>query len=167
LVPGRAGVLALGKAVGEFFKKLNRTAEKAWLRNLLALFGRRELQVYHRDYYADVEEKLQDFAATGKDFLFWHAPAVMIIGTTPGASCPKEDALMATQNILLGAHSMGLGTCPIGYAVAAMNRDRSIQAKMGMAASETVHAVVTVGYPDEKWRGLADRKMVTPRVFQG
>ncbi len=167
LVPSRSGVLALGKAVGAFFEKLNKTVEKAWLRNLLALFGRREFQVYHRDYYTEIKEKLREFATAGKDFLFWHAPAVIVIGTTPGASCPKEDALMATQNILLGAHSMGLGTCPIGFAVAAMNRDRSIQVKMGMAADEVVHAVVTVGYPDEKWRGLADRKKVTPRIFQG
>jgi nitroreductase/NAD-dependent dihydropyrimidine dehydrogenase PreA subunit len=167
LVPSRHGVLSLGKAVGAFFEKLNKTAEKAWLRNLLALFGRRELQAYYRDYYPDVKEKLQDFATAGKDFLFWHAPAVIIIGTTPGASCPREDALMATQNILLGAHSMGLGTCPIRFAVAAMKRDRSIQVKMGMAADETVHAVVTVGYPDEKWRGLADRKKVIPRIFRG
>ncbi len=166
LVPSHHGVLFLGKAVGAFFEKLNRTAEKAWLRNLMAFFGRRELQVYHRDYYADIKDKLREFDTAGKDFLFWHAPAVMIIGTTPGASCPKEDALMATQNILLGAHSMGLGTCPIGFAVAAMNRDHSIQVKMGMTADETVQAVVTVGYPDEKWRELADRKKVTPRIFR-
>ncbi len=167
LVPSRPGVLSLAKAVGAFFKKLNKTAEKVWLRNLLALFGRRELRVYHRDYYSDIKEKIREFETDGRDFLFWNAPAVMIIGTTPGSSCPKEDALMAAQNILLGAHSMGLGTCPIGFAVAAMNRDRSIQVNLGMAASETVHAVLTVGYPDEKWQGLAGRKKVTPRIFQG
>ncbi|MCP3951627.1 MAG: nitroreductase [Desulfobacterales bacterium] len=167
LLPSPSAVLSLGRTVGEFFRKLNKTAGKAWLRTLLALFGRLELQRYHRDYHADIEEKLREFDTAGKDFLFWHAPAVIIIGTTPGASCPKEDALMATQNILLGAHSMGLGTCPIGFAVAAMNRDRSIQVKMGMAADEIVHAVVAVGYPDEKWRGLADRKKVIPRVFHG
>jgi nitroreductase/NAD-dependent dihydropyrimidine dehydrogenase PreA subunit len=166
LLPSRADVLVLGKAVGEFFRKLNQTAEKAWLRNLLALCGRRELQDYHRDYYPDVKAKLLEFEATGKDFLFWHAPAVMIIGTTPGASCPKEDAMMAAQNILLGAHSMGLGTCPIGYAVAAMNRDRAIQMRLGIPADETVHAVLTIGYPDETWQGLTDRKKVTPRFFR-
>jgi len=167
LVPSPHGVLTLGKAIGNFFRKLNKTAEKAWLRNLLALFGRKELQRYYQDYYPAIKEKINDFDTAGKDFLFWHAPALIIIGTTPGASCPKEDALMATQNILLGAHSMGLGTCPIGYAVAAMNRDRSIQVKTGIGADETVHAVLTVGYPDEHWQKLAGRKKITPRIFQG
>ena len=166
LLPSRDAVVCLGQAVGAFFKKLNATAEKTWLRNLLALCGRRELRTYYRDYYPEVKAKLHQFETDGRDFLFWHAPAVMVIGTTPGASCPKEDALMAAQNILLGAHSMGLGTCPIGYAVAAMNRDRSIQTSLGMAAEETVQAVLTVGYPDERWHGLAGRKKVVPRIFR-
>jgi nitroreductase/NAD-dependent dihydropyrimidine dehydrogenase PreA subunit len=167
LVSSRDGVLALGKSIGNFFRKLNRTAEKWWLRNLLALFGRHELETYYHDAYLDVKEKINEFETTGQDFLFWGAPALIIIGTTPGASCPKEDALMAAQNILLGAHSMGLGTCLIGYAVAAMNRDLTIQAKAGMDSGETVHAVITVGYPDEKWCGLTDRKKVIPRIFHG
>ncbi len=164
LLPTRRAVLSLGKAIGGFFKKLNQTAEKQWLRNLLALIGRKELKTYYRDYYPDVRERLEEFETTGRDFLFWNAPALIIIGATPGASCPKEDALMAAQNILLGAHSMGLGTCMIGYAVAAMNRDRSIQVKLGMGANESVHAVLTVGYPDEHWQGLAERKKITPRI---
>jgi len=167
LVPSLQGVKVLGEAIGNFFRKLNRTAEKAWLRNLLALCGQKELQTYYRDYYPTVKEKISDFDTAGKDFLFWHAPALIIIAATPGASCPKEDALMAAQNILLGAHSMGLGTCPIGYAVAAMNKDSAIQALAGMGTAETVHAVLTVGYPDEKWQGLANRKKIDPRIFKG
>jgi nitroreductase/NAD-dependent dihydropyrimidine dehydrogenase PreA subunit len=167
LLPSRPAVMALGKKVGAFFRKLNATAEKAWLRNLLALCGRTELKAYYLNYYQEVKEKIHEFDTAGKDFLFWQAPAVVVIGTTPGATCPKEDALMAAQNILLGAHSMGLGTCPIGYAVAAMNRDRSIQTSIGMAAAETVHAVLTVGHPDETWHGLTNRKRVTPRIFEG
>lgn len=167
LVPTRPAVLELGKAVGAFFRKLNQTAANPLLRNLLALCGRGELKTYYLNYYQEVKEKILEFDTIGKDFLFWQAPALIIIATTPGASCPKEDALMAAQNILLGAHSLGLGTCPIGFAVAAMNRDRAIQAKIGMPAAESVHAVLTVGYPDETWQALADRKAVAPRIVGG
>ena len=167
LVPNRPAVLELGKAVGAFFRKLNQTAANPLLRNLLALCGRSELKTYYLNYYQEVKDKIVEFDTTGKDFLFWQAPAVIIIATTPGASCPQEDALMAAQNILLGAHSLGLGTCPIGFAVAAMNRDPSIQANIGMPADETVHAVLTVGYPDETWQGLAERKRVSPLIFSG
>ena len=101
LVPTRPAVLELGKAVGAFFRKLNQTAANPLLHNLLALCGRSELKTYYLNYYQEVKEKIAEFETTGKDFLFWQAPALIIIATTPGASCPKEDALMAAQNICL------------------------------------------------------------------
>jgi len=164
LVPTRPAVLELGKAVGAFFRKLNQTAANPLLRNRLALCGRGELKAYYHNSYQEVKDKILEFDTTGKDFLFWQAPALVIIATTPGASCPKEDALMAAQNILLGAHSLGLGTCPIGFAVAAMNRDHAIQTNIGLPPDERVQAVLTIGYPDETWQGLAARKPVAPRI---
>lgn len=77
------------------------------------------------------------------------------------------DALLATQNILLAAHSMGLGSCLIGYAVAAMKRDPSIQRSIGIPAEEEIHAVIALGYPDEVYQRVAGRKKVTPRYFEG
>ncbi len=52
----------------------------------------------------------------GKDLLFHGAPAAIIVASKEEASCPSEDSLLATQNILLGAHSLGLGTCLVGFA---------------------------------------------------
>ena len=158
LVPDRARVVALGGAILPFFEKLNRQAEMGWLRIFLKLAGKPELDFYYREYYAAVKEKIVDWKTHGRDFLFWYAPAVIVIATAPGASCPKEDALMAAQNLLLGAHAMGLGTCPIGYAAAAMNRDAAIQVSLGIPAAETVHAVITVGWPDETYHRLTGRK---------
>ena len=158
LVPGRARVVALGEAMLPFFERLNRRAEKGWLRGILKLAGKPDLDIYYREHSAAVREKIVDWKENGRDFLFWHAPAVVVIATAPGASCPKEDALLAAQNLLLGAHAVGLGTCMIGYAVAVMNRDPAIQASIGMPASETVHAVITVGWPDEAYQRLTGRK---------
>jgi nitroreductase/NAD-dependent dihydropyrimidine dehydrogenase PreA subunit len=158
LVPKRARVVALGEAMLPFFERLNRRAEKGWLRGALKLAGKPELDIYYREIRTTVKEKIADWKENGRDFLFWHAPAVVVVATVPGASCPKEDALLAAQNLLLGAHAMGLGTCVIGYAAAAMNRDPAIQASIGMPPSETVHAVIAVGWPDETYHRLTGRK---------
>ncbi|TVM29020.1 nitroreductase family protein, partial [Oceanidesulfovibrio marinus] len=56
----------------------------------------------------------------GVDRLFRGAPAAILVGVSTGAGCQQEDCLRATQNMILGAHALGLGTCLIGYAVAAM-----------------------------------------------
>jgi nitroreductase len=92
---------------------------------------------------------------------------VIVIGSRPGASCPAEDALLATQNILLAAHSMGLGSCLIGYAVAAMKRDPAIQGHIGIPANEDIHAVIALGYTGEVYQHIAGRKKVTQRWFEG
>ena len=57
------------------------------------------------------------------DRLFHGAAAAILVTGRRQASCPAEDALLATQNILLAAHAMGLGSCLIGFAVEAMRRD--------------------------------------------
>jgi nitroreductase len=76
-----------------------------------------------------------------------------------------EDAMLATQNILLAAHSLGLGTCLIGYAVKVIQHDPAIQRYLKIPDEEKVFAVIALGYPDETYQTLTGRKKVVPRVF--
>ena len=92
---------------------------------------------------------------------------MIVVGMSPGASCPSEDALMASQNIILAAHAMGLGTCLVGFAVEAMKHAPSIKEMIGIPARENVYAVIAVGVPKEKYKRLTGRRKVTPRYFEG
>ena len=167
LLPTREDVVALGNRSAEFFKKTNRLAEKGYLRWLLKLLGKEQLDFYHKNYYASVKQALADWESTGRDLLFHGATALIVVGSRPGASCPAEDALMASQNILLGAHSLGLGTCLIGFAVSVLNNDAAIKTYIGIPSEETVHAVIALGYPDETYAGFAGRKPAIVRYFKG
>ncbi|TFG36545.1 MAG: 4Fe-4S dicluster domain-containing protein [Nitrospirales bacterium] len=167
ILPTRKAVKALAGHVSSFFERLNTTAEKTLLRSFLKLIGKGELDAYYRGYYRMVKEALEEWHKSGKDRLFHGSTAVIIVGSEPGASCPVEDALLATQNILLAAHSMGLGSCLIGFAVVAMKRDPSIQRAIGIPAEEEVHAVISLGYSDEVYQQIAGRKKVKPRYFEG
>lgn len=167
ILPDRQAVLRLGGAVGEFFKRLNRLAANPLLRCSLRLFGRPELSDYHRDYHRSVAEALAEWEAHGRDRLFHGAPAAILVGSAPGASCPAEDALLATQNIVLAAHAMGLGTCLIGFAVSAIARAPRIKDLVGIPPSEAVHAVIAVGHPAERYARLAGRKKALVRVAAG
>jgi nitroreductase/NAD-dependent dihydropyrimidine dehydrogenase PreA subunit len=158
LLPDRGAVVRLGNAVGAFFKRLNRMAENRLLREGLRLIGRPELAAYYRDYHRSVAEGLADWEAHGCDRLLHGAPAAIVVGSVPEASCPAEDALLATQNILLGAHAMGLGTCLIGFAVSAMQKDRRIKAVLKIPRAESVYAVIALGYPAEAYQRLTGRK---------
>lgn len=167
ILPTRETVASLGERVGNYYRKLNATAEKTMLRLFLRLIGKGELEAYYRRYYQKVKEALEEWHKSGKDRLFHGSTAVILVGSKPGASCPVEDALLATQNILLAAHSMGLGSCLIGFAVAAIKKDPSMQQALGIPAEEEIHAVIALGYPDEVYQRPTGRKKVIPRYFGG
>jgi nitroreductase/NAD-dependent dihydropyrimidine dehydrogenase PreA subunit len=166
ILASRAAVMKLGNAVGAFFKRLNRMAENPLLRHGLRIIGRPELTGYYRDYYQSVAEGLADWEERGRDRLFHGAPAAIIVGSIPGASCPAEDALLATQNILLGAHALGLGTCLIGFAASAMQKDRRIKDLLKIPRDENVHVVIAVGHPAVAYQRLTGRKKALSRFVE-
>ena len=166
ILPNRAVVLALGHAVAAFFKRLNCMAQNPLLRQGLRLIGRPELADYYRDYHPSVAEGLADWEKRGLDRLTHGATAVIIVGSTPGGSCPAEDALLATQNILLGAHALGLGTCLIGFAVSALQKDARIKEVLKIPREESVHAVIAVGHPAVTYQRLTGRKKTVCRIVE-
>lgn len=147
LLANRTAVERLGAAVADFFRRLNRLVERPLLRRCLTWLGRGDLEGYYRKYYATVCQALADWDRDRTDRLFHGAPAVILVGSRPGGSCPAEDALLATQNLLLTAHGMGLGSCLVGYAVEALRHDRRVVAAAGVPDEENVHAVVALGWP--------------------
>jgi nitroreductase len=61
---------------------------------------------------------------------------------------------------------MGLGSCLIGFAVAAMKNDHTIQRAIGIPPEESVYAVIALGYPDETYHRVIRRKKVELRYFE-
>jgi nitroreductase/ferredoxin len=167
LLADRSSVNGFGQRFGLFFKRLNRLAEKRLLRKGLKLIGKPALYDYYRQFYRSVKDGLAEYELHGRDLLFHGAPAVIVVATRPGGSGRMEDALLATQNILLAAHSMGLGTCLIGFAVEAMKNDATLQQFIGIPVGETVCSVIALGFPDEQYEGLTGRKKVILRYFEG
>jgi nitroreductase/Pyruvate/2-oxoacid:ferredoxin oxidoreductase delta subunit len=167
LLPTRAAVVALGKRIRDFYVKLNGLAEKSWLRSSLKLIGRPELDRYYRKYYAMVRRGMAEFDQKGRDLLFHGAPAAIVVACNVRSSLPADDALLASQNILLSAHSLGLGSCLIGLAVEAIKNDRSLAKTIGIPDDETVYAIIALGYTTEHYERWAGRQKPVMRVFTG
>ena len=84
------------------------------------------------------------------------APLVIVVCANPGKSAAKygsrgeelyciQDATAAVQNILLMAHSLGLGACWVG----AFDED-SVREVLGIPPEIRPVAIVPVGYPAEE-----------------
>ena len=166
ILPTREAVMAFGKEIRRFYLKLNVMAKNLLLRKCLKFIGKPELDTYYREYYESVREGLEEFDHLGVDRLFHGATAVIVVACKTQATLPKEDALLASQNILLAAHSMGLGSCLIGMAVEPMKRDIKIQNSIGVPHHEKVYSVIALGYADENYQRQAGRKKAVVRYFQ-
>jgi len=163
VLDSRAQVLALGQLIADFFARLNRRAANPLLRNLLAVAGKPALRDYFHRHHQSVAVALKAWREEGHDLLFHGATGVILVGSRSGASCPQEDALLATQNILLAAHAMGLGTCLIGYVVEALRRDGPSRRLLQLAVDEPIYAVIALGYPREPYLRLTGRKKTVVR----
>ncbi len=154
----RDAVLNLGQMIKKFFQDLNKKADNLILRKGLKLLGQKKLDIYYKEYYESVKDAMDKMETQNIDRLFHGATACILIGSGPGASCPKEDAMLAGGNILLAAHTMGLGSCLIGFAVEALKADKSIQKNLGIPDKEKIHTVIALGYPNETYRTITGRK---------
>jgi len=54
---------------------------------------------------------------TNPDFqIFYHAPTLVVISAILAGAWAVEDCALAAQNLMLSAHTQGLGSCWIGFA---------------------------------------------------
>lgn len=59
-------------------------------------------------------ESFKDYAANEKYDIFYNAPTVIIISGEKAALVPQTDCAAATENMIIAAESLGIGTCWIG-----------------------------------------------------
>ena len=78
--------------------------------------------------------------------IFYNAGTLIIICGRPKGSFVVADCWLAAQNLLLAAHAMGLGSCVIGFAVAALNTPE-IKTELGIPAECSAIAPIIVGVP--------------------
>jgi len=80
-----------------------------------------------------------------------HAPTIVVIATEKGSAHGKLDAGLALENILLSAHALGLGTCPLGTLVPILNRPEhaDLLRLMNIPDDYEVTINVALGYPAE------------------
>ncbi len=165
LLPERKDVIRLGEATGDFYRRLNRKAANPLLRLLVRLTGNSSLDSYFAQYYQTVETALMDWEQRRKDRLFHGAAAAIVVAGDAHSSCPAEDTLLATQNILLMAEMLGLGSCLIGFVVEAAKRDAAINRLLGLDKNQRIYSVIALGYPAVKFFRPAGRKGVQPRYL--
>lgn len=78
--------------------------------------------------------------------VFYDAPTLIVICSASNAPFAVVDCWLAAQNLMLGAHAMGLGTCVIGSAAKALNAP-NIKLELDIPPETTAVAPIIIGTP--------------------
>lgn len=78
--------------------------------------------------------------------IFYNATTLIVICGKAAAEFVAADCWLAAQNLMLAAHGMGLGSCVIGLAVAALNTPQWKQ-ELGIPEDYTAYAPILLGKP--------------------
>jgi nitroreductase/Fe-S-cluster-containing hydrogenase component 2 len=127
------------------------------VRSLLHLYGLRNPQDMDiRPIYA-----LNALMREGSRLaLFHHAPCVILmLSDQRGVGDYKLDCGIAAQNIVLAAHSLGLGTCYVGF-IKPINMIGGLKKKLGIEYPYQVVTSIALGYPRVK----QDKEVIRERT---
>jgi len=81
------------------------------------------------------------------DIIFHNAPVVIFITGPKKNEWAALDIGMCSQNMMLAAKSLGLDTCPIGFAKLLEKTDKL--SVLGMSSSEEIKLAIIIGFGDE------------------
>ncbi|VVB91434.1 Coenzyme F420:L-glutamate ligase [uncultured archaeon] len=89
------------------------------------------------------------FLKTKGTSMFYNAPALVIILGNKNAPTADHDCAMAAQNMMLAAHSRGIGSCWIGGVLPALMNEELLK-ELGAPAGYKAVAPLIFGYPKGK-----------------
>jgi nitroreductase len=76
--------------------------------------------------------------------IFYDAGSLIVICGKSMGPFVQADCWLAAENLMLAATALGLATCPIGFALAALG-DREVKAELGIPSDVTPIAPIIVG----------------------
>lgn len=93
-------------------------------------------------------EYFQNFAKNEKYDIFYNAPTVIVISGEKQALVPQTDCAAATENMLLAAESLNIGTCWIGLITFLFrsNRAEEFSKMIKIPEGYEPYYAITLGY---------------------
>jgi nitroreductase len=81
--------------------------------------------------------------------IFYNGGTLIVVCAQPNGEHPDWDCCLAAQNLMLVAHDMGLGTCPIGLAWPLFEK-ADVEKELNIPANYVAVMPIIVGYPRSK-----------------
>jgi len=93
-------------------------------------------------------ERIKSLGRNTEDMVFYGAPVVIFITAPKDNEWANMDVGICAQNIMLAAKSLGLDSCPVGFA-RFIGETKSLS-QLNIPKTDEVKIAVIIGYGDEK-----------------
>ncbi len=106
-------------------------------------------------------EHLREMANNESLNIFYGAPTVILVSGEANAIVIESDCAAATQNMLLAAESLGLGSCWIDFVMLAFTGPKTNEylQELGVPEGYKPYASVALGYKRSEGNSAATRKV--------
>ena len=101
---------------------------------------------------------LSENLKSGNDRLFFDAPCFIALHADKSSVHPLENCCYALYNMVLLAHSMGIGSCINGLVLNPLNFNKKMRDVLSVPDNNLVYATATFGYKIEEFTKIPDRK---------
>ncbi len=94
--------------------------------------------------------------------IFYGAPILILIYSSPESFTQVEDGSLAAENMMLAAHSMGIGSCWVGFA-SPLGYVPEIFKELNVPEDHRLIAPLVFGYPKKK--DMAPTQRMEPKIM--
>ncbi len=95
---------------------------------------------------------------SGRDNLFYDAPCLVIVTAGKDSILPRDNCCYALYNMVLLAHSLGIGSCINGIIINAANFYPPLRSLLKIPDSYQAYAASAFGYPAYEFKNIPPRK---------
>ncbi len=121
--------------------------------------------IKNKELLAELNANAADFFGNPAATPLYGAPCLVLVSTTiadpANANVPCSNAAVVVENMTLAATDLGIGSCLIWGAVAALNTKPELVAKLNLPEGYTVCCGITLGEPTE---ALVEREIPADRI---
>jgi len=164
VLTGTAEVRRLTTVMRTGYATMDRMTRNVMGRAIFRLVAGRDDWAALRDYVLGLTREANDvFDRTGQDKMLYDAPAVILFLGDRTCLSFKDNALLVTQNAMLAAHALGLGSTMIGLVPPIVERSRALRQRWGIADHQVVLAAIVVGHPAVTFVRVQHRRLADVR----
>lgn len=117
-----------------------------WGRMILWIFRKKDLAKTLNTYKDSIAYYIAK-THEGRDYILHHAPVLILIHGPKNKIFSNDNCGIASTNIINYAHSLGLGTCYIGYLTLAMRFSTTLRKWVNIPKGRKVFVSMVLGYP--------------------